>query len=70
VALSVSDLTRRHAEFASVPDFNTMRRPIPLRLRDSYSERGTKKEGLDHPLIDLLTKKLKGRIAACRNLIR
>jgi serine/threonine-protein kinase HipA len=30
----------------------------------------TKKEGLDHPLIDLLAKKLKGRIADCRKLIR
>ena len=30
----------------------------------------TKKEGLDYPLIDLLAKKLKGRIAACRKLIR
>ena len=29
-----------------------------------------KKEGLDHPLIDLLAKKLKRRIADCRKLIR
>jgi len=30
----------------------------------------TKKEGLDHPLIDRLAKKLTDRIAACRKLIR
>jgi serine/threonine-protein kinase HipA len=30
----------------------------------------TKKEGLDHPLIDLLAKKMKSRIADCRKLIR
>jgi hypothetical protein len=30
----------------------------------------TKKEGLDHPLIDRLAKKLKSRIADCRKLIR
>jgi hypothetical protein len=30
----------------------------------------TKKEGLEHPLIDLLAKQLKSRIADCRKLIR
>jgi hypothetical protein len=30
----------------------------------------TKKEGLDHPLIDRLTKKLTDRVAACGKLIR
>jgi serine/threonine-protein kinase HipA len=30
----------------------------------------TKKEGLDHPLIDHLAKKLTDRVAACRKLIR
>src|SRR5580704_8337384 len=30
----------------------------------------SKKEGLDHPLIDLLAKKMKSRIADCRKLIR
>jgi serine/threonine-protein kinase HipA len=30
----------------------------------------TKKEGLDHPLIDRLAKKLTVRVAACRKLIR
>ena len=30
----------------------------------------TKKEGLDHPLIDRLAKKLTDRVAACRKLIR
>jgi len=30
----------------------------------------TKKEGLDHPLIDRLAQKLTDRIAACRKLIR
>ena len=30
----------------------------------------TKKEGLDHPLIDRLAKKLTDRIVACRKLIR
>jgi serine/threonine-protein kinase HipA len=30
----------------------------------------TTKEGLDHPLIDRLAKKLTDRIAACRKLIR
>jgi len=30
----------------------------------------TKKEGLDHPLIDRLAKELTDRVAACRKLIR
>jgi hypothetical protein len=30
----------------------------------------TKKEGLDHPLINRLAKKLMDRVAACRKLVR